>query len=108
MARDDYALRCPKCNKEISPEWTIGTRAYGTMTLDAPYFMCSTCRVIYIDKAFVRSEIHLWRTAQTTNQPIPLEKVLFKEIMEYLHKNVIDLYCRTASYRWARFKKIIS
>lgn len=107
MARDDYALRCPKCKKKINPAWTTGTHAYSAMTLDVPYFMCGACRVIYIDKAFVRREIHLWRIEQTTNQPIPSEKALYKEMLEYLY-GIMNYYIRTASYRQARFLKNIS
>ena len=105
MLINNYVLRCPKCNNEISATWATGERKYSMQTLDAPYFMCARCRVIDINKTVVRRSIGLWRREQLSRERIPSEKYLYKETMELLQK-FIDYYCRTAGYRRARFKKI--
>ena len=109
MPRNDRALLCPKCNKQTSPAWMIGIRNYSARTLDVPYFMCGTCRVIDVNKTAVRRAISAWRSdlSNREREYVPSRKKLYRETMETLERVVIDTYCRTAGYRRARFKKII-
>ena len=106
MPRDDYALRCPKCNKEKGPEWIIGTRGYSMRRLDVPYFMCGICRIIDINNSTVHKAISSWENDLLSHKHIPSHKELYREMMEILNQ-VIDYYCQTAGYKRAKFKKIV-
>ena len=108
MPKDDRALLCPKCNKEISPAWMIGIRNYSARTLNVPYFICGTCGVIHVSKTAVRRAISAWRSdlSNREREHAPSYKELYREMMETLERVVMATYCRTSGYRRAKFLKI--
>ena len=101
----DHKYYCPGCGQEKLQDSARLTRKYSTETLSLPYFTCTTCRLIYADRQLVREIISELRNRKFDYQKISF-RVLYREMIEELERTV-GMYCRVASYKRAKFRKVI-
>ena len=95
---------CPKCGKEKLPDNLVSDRKYSVRALCLPYFMCGDCRLIYADKALAKKVFTEWRNSSENPRRIPYRQA-YGEMMGLLDET-IESYCRTASYKRTKFRKV--
>lgn len=100
----DHKYFCPSCGEEKLPDLMIPKEAR-KFQMHLPYFMCSNCRLIYLDRQLIRDIISEWRNSDSSRKSVPYRKVC-QEILGYL-ETTVENYCRTASYKRAKFRKVI-
>lgn len=106
MPKGKYFLKCSKCGIEKEAVWVIGSRTYAAQRLDVPYFVCSDCRLICLDRTSLSETIKWWKELNPSKH-IPSQGHLYREMFPLLDR-VVQYYCDTAGYKRARFKKVHS
>lgn len=106
MLKSEYVLYCPGCGNIKGPNWVIGTKSYSVQTLDIPYFICSECRFVGIDKTVIRKALSSWKNDGFVSKNMPLYNKLYKEMLDIVSR-AVSMYCRTAGYKRRKFRKII-
>ena len=96
---------CPECGKKAGTA-TPGFVRYSFRRLALVIFLCSSCRLIYIDKPTLRWQISEWRNNEWCSwgaKAQPFEK-LYKEFLGELEDSVKN-YWSKIGYKPKRFKK---
>ena len=106
MEQREYVFCCPGCNQVRDQDSAVLLRQYSVRALYLPFFMCRGCRLIYYDKTLIRQTISRWRNSPCSPVDYPYREIC-AEMKKYIEK-IIEYYCRTASYKRAKFiKKLI-
>ena len=97
---------CPGCDQEKLQDSITLVRPYSAGTAQLPYFYCSVCRLIYIDRQLIREILSGWRNRNPSAKKISYKKI-YEEMLAQV-ESTVELYCRTAGYKRAKFKKVKS
>jgi hypothetical protein len=98
----DYQLLCPDCKKEPSQGNLLFIPPRSFRRMDVPYFMCSDCRIIYVDKEKIKQYVRWWKKLAFIKRHLPSNKVLYKMALEQA-EDTVDYYVARVGYHRARF-----
>ena len=98
-----YQFYCPRCDKPASVHETL-RRDFAAQALRTPYFLCGTCRLMFISRQLVKKAVSAWWHGNKSAREVPF-KYFYDESIKYLYGTVLD-YHRGIGYRLVRFKKI--
>src|SRR3989338_6835212 len=103
MRRDmDFKLLCPKCKKEPSQGNLLFILPWSARCMNAPYFTCSGCRVICVDKEKLRQYVRWWKELDFERRCLPSNKIIYKMALGKIENN-IDYYVARIGYKRGRF-----
>ena len=72
------------------------------VAIELPYFACSECQLVYIDKNLLREIISTWR--KTSGYEFISQKELYQQMLAFLEEHT-NYLCQNAGYKRVRFKK---
>lgn len=100
--RNFYDLYCPKCHEKATTANPM-FRDF-SQRLCLPIFLCSSCRMVYIDKPIIRRMVNEWRKSGAYAREIPL-KQLYGEFLGGLEEMATGYFMSHLGYKRIRFIK---
>lgn len=75
MAENNLDRYCSQCEQLARVDFANMGRAYAAQALVFPYFLCSSCRLICIDKLLIKKWISAYRQRNLSAQRIPFREI---------------------------------
>lgn len=95
---------CPNCGAKADFANPMFVSRYSVRRLELKIFLCSRCRLIYIDKPVAKKTIRDWREGGGFFKPIPL-KSLYREFLQELEDMLNTYWIPRLGYKRAKFLK---